>query len=92
MGRRAGRGTDRLALGFGDSLARRHGRPRPENREARGTRQEGVSRLDRRTDMYVSTHRNYIRATGGGLRITAVFPNGAVEISQFQDVEHQKKD
>jgi hypothetical protein len=48
-----------------------------------------VSRLERRTDMYVSTLRNYIRAMGGELKITAVFPNGAVEISQFQDVEHQ---
>jgi predicted XRE-type DNA-binding protein len=49
--------------------------------------QGGVSRLERRTDMYVSTLRNYIRAMGGDLKITAVFPNGAVEIAQFQDVE-----
>jgi hypothetical protein len=27
---------------------------------------------------------------GGELKITAVFPNGVVEISQFQDVEEQK--
>jgi transcriptional regulator with XRE-family HTH domain len=51
--------------------------------------QGGVSRLERRTDMYVSTLRNYIRAMGGDLKITAVFPNGAVEISQFQDVERK---
>jgi len=41
--------------------------------------------------MYVSTLRNYIRAMGGELKITVVFPNGVVEISQFQDVEEQKK-
>ncbi len=52
--------------------------------------QGGISRLERRTDMYVSTLRNYIRAMGGELRITAVFPHGAVEISQFQDVETEK--
>jgi len=45
----------------------------------------------RRTDMYVSTLRNYIRAMGGELKITVVFPNGVVEISQFQDVEERKK-
>jgi hypothetical protein len=55
-----------------------------------GIPQGGVSRLERRTDMYVSTLRNYIRAMGGELKITAVFPNGAVEISQFQDVEREK--
>ena len=58
--------------------------------ELLGIPQGGVSRLERRTDMYVSTLRNYIRAMGGELRITAVFPNGVVEISQFQDVEGQK--
>lgn len=59
--------------------------------ELLGIPQGGVSRLERRTDMYVSTLRNYIRAMGGELRITAVFPNGAVEIAQFEDVAEQKK-
>jgi hypothetical protein len=27
---------------------------------------------------------------GGELKITAMFPNGVVEISQFQDVEEEK--
>jgi predicted XRE-type DNA-binding protein len=59
--------------------------------ELLGIPQGGVSRLERRADMYVSTLRNYIRAMGGELKITAVFPNGAVEISQFQDVDHHGK-
>jgi hypothetical protein len=59
--------------------------------EPLGIPQGGVSRLERRTGMYVSTLRNYIRAMGGELKITVVFPNGVVEISQFQDVEEQKK-
>jgi len=57
--------------------------------ELLGIPQGGISRLERRTDMYVSTLRNYIRAMGGELIITAVFPNGVVEISQFQDVEQR---
>ncbi len=60
--------------------------------ELLGIPQGGVSRLERRADMYVSTLRNYIRAMGGELKITAVFPNGAVEISQFQDVEQHGND
>jgi hypothetical protein len=55
-----------------------------------GIPQGGVCWLERRTDMYLSTLRNYIRAMGGELRITAVFPNEVVEISQFQDVEGRK--
>jgi transcriptional regulator with XRE-family HTH domain len=58
--------------------------------ELLGIPQGGISRLERRTDMYVSTLRSYIRAMGGELKITAVFPNGAVEISQFQEVEGEK--
>jgi transcriptional regulator with XRE-family HTH domain len=54
--------------------------------ETLGMPQGGVSRLERRTDMYISTLRNYIRAMGGALNITAVFPDAAVEISQFHDV------
>jgi hypothetical protein len=52
--------------------------------------QGGISRLERRAGMYVSTPRNSIRAMGGELRITAVFPNGMVEISQFQDAEQDR--
>src|SRR6266403_1032828 len=35
-------------------------------------------------DMYVSTLRNYIRTMGGKLKITVVFPNGVVEISEWR--------
>ncbi len=48
--------------------------------------QGAVSRLERRTDMYVSTLRNFIRAMGGGLHIRADFPEGSVEIKQFEEV------
>ncbi len=46
--------------------------------------QGAVSTMEKRTDMYVSTLRNYIEAMGGSLRITAEFPEGAVEIDQFE--------
>ncbi len=48
-------------------------------------KQASVSKLERRTDMYIQTLRSYIEAMGGALDITAVFPDGIVRINQFQD-------
>ncbi|MGH8068751.1 MAG: XRE family transcriptional regulator [Candidatus Entotheonellia bacterium] len=48
-----------------------------------GIKQSAVSKLERRTDMYVSTLRSFIKAMGGDLEIRAVFPDGTVRITQF---------
>lgn len=45
--------------------------------------QAAVSKMERRTDMYISTLRNYIRAMGGELEIVATFPDGQVKIENF---------
>jgi DNA-binding transcriptional regulator YiaG len=45
--------------------------------------QAAISRMERRTDMYISTLRNYIRAMGGELEIIATFPDGQVKIENF---------
>ena len=45
--------------------------------------QAAVSKAERRTDMYVSTLQDFVRAMGGELKITAVFPEASVEIKQF---------
>ena len=47
------------------------------------TSQSEVSKIEQRTDTYVSTLHSYIRALGGELDIVARFPDGAVRISQF---------
>ncbi len=47
--------------------------------------QGSISKLERRTDMYISTLRRYVEAMGGSLQIRAVFPEGEVQITQFQD-------
>jgi hypothetical protein len=36
--------------------------------------------------MYVSTLQDFVKAMGGELKITANFPEGTVEITQFEDV------
>jgi len=50
------------------------------------TKQANVSRLERRTDMFISTLRSYIHAMGGELDIVARFPNGEIHINQFADI------
>ena len=45
--------------------------------------QSAISKLERRTDMYVSTLERFIQAMGGRLEIRAIFPEGAVRITQF---------
>jgi transcriptional regulator with XRE-family HTH domain len=52
--------------------------------------QGAVSKVERRTDMFVSTLRNYVRAIGGDLEIRAVFPDGQVLIDQFSDARRQE--
>lgn len=49
--------------------------------------QGAVSKVERRTDMFVSTLRNYVRAIGGDLQIRAVFPEGHVLIDQFGELD-----
>ena len=49
--------------------------------------QSEVSKIERRTDLYLSTLRSYIEAMGGELEIIARFPDGAVRVNQFKDVD-----
>jgi DNA-binding XRE family transcriptional regulator len=42
--------------------------------------QGNISKLEKRTDMYISTLRSYVEAMGGTLEIRAVFPDGDVKI------------
>jgi transcriptional regulator with XRE-family HTH domain len=52
-----------------------------------GVNQAAISKLERRADMYVSTLQDFVRAMGGELKITAKFPEGSVEIRQFEDAK-----
>ena len=51
-----------------------------------GVNQSAISKMERRTDMYISTLQSIITAMGGKLEIHAVFPHGKVEITQFRDL------
>ncbi|MGU1997916.1 XRE family transcriptional regulator [Pseudomonas aeruginosa] len=72
--------------------------PLNELRQARGlsqkmlsevlqVQQPAIAKMERRTDMYISTLRSHIEAMGGQLEVIARFPDGAVKISNFADIE-----
>lgn len=59
--------------------------------EALGLNQATISKLERRTDMYLSSLRRFIEAMGGELEITASFPEGRVRIQLFEDLEDPER-
>jgi len=54
--------------------------------------QEGVSRIEKRTDLYLSTLRSYVEAVGGKLSLIVEFPDRtAVTLAGFGDATAAKK-
>ena len=73
--------------------------PLHELRQARGlsqkmlaevlhVQQPSIAKMERRTDMYISTLRSHIEAMGGQLEVVARFPEGSVKISNFSDISN----
>jgi DNA-binding XRE family transcriptional regulator len=52
-----------------------------------GVNQGEVSKIEHRTDMYLSTLAGYIEALGGKLEIRAVFPDREMRITQFEEFQ-----
>lgn len=52
-----------------------------------GVNQAWISRVERQTDMYLSTLRSYIEALGGELEISARFDNCLIPLNQFADTD-----
>jgi len=50
-------------------------------------KQPSISKLEKRTDMYISTLRSVVKAMGGDLEIVARFPDGSVRINQFEELD-----
>ena len=56
-----------------------------------GIDQGAVSKIERRTDMYLSTLRNVIAAMGGKLELTAHFPSGDTHVVAFRATKRTSK-
>lgn len=53
--------------------------------------QPAVAKLEKRTDMYISTLRNYIEALGGELDIVARFPKTEVHLQNFTSLKTRRR-
>ena len=52
-----------------------------------GVKQEQISRIEKRTDLHISTLRRSVEALGGSLSLVAEFPDGApVKLSGLSDL------
>jgi transcriptional regulator with XRE-family HTH domain len=49
--------------------------------------QDGISKLESRSDLLISTLRNYIEAMGGAFKIVAEFKEGSVVISDLSTTQ-----
>ena len=85
------------AVGRAKAKAMLEEMPLNELRQARGlsqkmlaevlhVQQPSIAKLEKRTDMYISTLRSQIEAMGGELEVVACFPEGNVKISNFADL------
>ena len=45
--------------------------------------QPAIAKMEKRTDMYLSTLRSHIEAMGGQLEVVARFPDGVVKVTNF---------
>jgi transcriptional regulator with XRE-family HTH domain len=55
--------------------------------DALGVNQGEVSKIEHRTDIYLSTLAGYVEALGGKLEIRADFPDREMQITQFEALQ-----
>ena len=92
-------GMSQAAREMSDGIARQMLAEMPLNelRQARGlsqkmlaevlrVQQPSIAKMEKRTDMYLSTLRSHIEAMGGKLDVIARFPDGSVTINNFTDL------
>ena len=73
-------------------LRKAHHRTQASMAKQLGISQDGVSRLEKRSDLLLSTLRNYVEAMGGNLSLIAEFPDQPpVMLSGFSDIEDDRK-
>ena len=59
------------------------GKSQQQLAESLGIKQPSLSKLEKQSDMQISTLRKIVKALGGELEVTAKFPKGTVKLDQF---------
>ena len=60
------------------------GKSQQQVAQALGIKQPSLSKLEKQSDMQISTLRKIVKALGGELELLARFPKGTVKIDQFE--------
>lgn len=68
-------GVDGVALATLKELRKRSGQTQEELAAELGVGQDTISRLEKRSDMLLSTLRHYVESIGGHLALVATFPD-----------------
>ena len=53
-------------------------------------KQSAISKMEHQSDMFISTLRTILSAMGATLKIVASFPEGDVQINQFEEIREGK--
>src|SRR5271165_1043829 len=70
-------------------IRERAGKSQHQVAEALGIKQPSLSKLEKQSDMQISTLQKIVKALGGELEVLAKFPKGTVKIDQF-DPSHRR--
>jgi DNA-binding XRE family transcriptional regulator len=74
-------------------LRKAHHRTQASIARQLGISQDGVSRLEQRSDLLLSTLRNYVVAMGGNLHLVAEFPDQPpVLLTGFSDIDDDNQE
>lgn len=66
------------------------GKSQQQVAEAIGIKQPSLSKLEKQSDMQISTLRRIVKALGGDLEVIAKFPKGAVKLEQFNEKRRRR--
>jgi len=67
------------------------GKSQQQVADAIGIRQPSLSKLEKQSDMQISTLSRIVKALGGELEVLAKFPKGIVKIDQFSKTTRRPK-
>ena len=67
------------------------GKSQQQVADALGIKQPSLSKLEKQTDIQISTLQKIIKALGGELQVFAKFPKGIVKIDQFDSSHHRSR-
>jgi transcriptional regulator with XRE-family HTH domain len=66
-------------------IRKARGLSQSELAELLSVQQPSIAKIEKRTDMYISTLTNVIQALGGKLEVVAKFPDGDYKITNFSE-------